>query len=706
MITSSTAIISSTTLEALIAALPELELEGKRPSNGPAHNNNSDDLGNGAGPESSSGAGGPTPDAVDIAYRMLPPQWQKRIAAPMPPDSDRSRMFARIVGYFRTKHSGVSIDIIEQLFKRFPQGPASKYQGRLRAEIDRIYNKISKREVHRRIEHDERGDKPIVRLIVGMIAEKLDEAEAYLLDTGDQHQLYRRGDFIVLPALEEVKLADGTIAKRPGTVRITPLRLRELWTKRVDFQIYKADKDDYVSIDCPHEFARHYLDRVREWRLPALKAFINTPFLRADGTIVQTPGYDQVSGVLYDPMGTKFPPVPEYPDKEEALRALRLLKEPIADFPFVPDRSENGQPVPLDEELECKSASRSVSLSEILTALRRPTLPQAPLHAHNAPQAATGKTKLVHITSIISCGFPAIPFSPGLTEEEFEKRLSGELLSGAQIILLDNCEAVLEGMLLAQCLSEPFVKVRVLGTNDNPTIPMTALLTATGNNLQLGGDTPRRSLRSDLDAQMDAPETREFTEDAVDIARRRRPELVIAGLTILRAWHLAREKEKISGLSRPLGNYEIWSREVRDALIWLGESDPVSTQALIRGADPSLAALKAVMGQWEKHFGTEDRYSVTEIIARAVGHPGARDKRQGNLSFDETAKKEPCDGIPELRETLLNVAGRNGAINGCVLGRWLGHVAKRVVDGRRFDKNGIIAGVQYWRLFQTTESPP
>ena len=50
----------------------------------------------------------------------------------------------------------------------------------------------------------------------------------------------------------------------------------------------------------------------------------------------------------------------------------------------------------------------------------------------------------------------------------------------------------------------------MLGFSQNRDVTMSALLTATGNNLILQGDLPRRSLRCEIDAKVERPELRVF----------------------------------------------------------------------------------------------------------------------------------------------------------------------------------------------------
>src|SRR5207248_9220659 len=86
------------------------------------------------------------------------------------------------------------------------------------------------------------------------------------------------------------------------------------------------------------------------------------------------------------------------------------------------------------------------------------------------------------------------------------------------------------------------------------------------------GDMSRRTLLLRLDPRCERPELREFeTPDPRDVALRDRPSLVVAALTIIRAFVNAgcpRERP-------PLGSFDDWSKLVRDPLLWLGCADPV-----------------------------------------------------------------------------------------------------------------------------------
>ena len=119
-----------------------------------------------------------------------------------------------------------------------------------------------------------------------------------------------------------------------------------------------------------------------------------------------------------------------------------------------------------------------------------------------------------------------------------------------------------------------------------------------------------------LDAKCERPELRTFNVDAIKTARGNRGRLVIAALTVLRAWQVAREREALS--LPPLGSFEQWSRRIREPLVWLGRADPCGTIDRVRENDPTREALWTVVVQWEEHLGHEQKYAVQDVIRLAA----------------------------------------------------------------------------------------
>jgi putative DNA primase/helicase len=437
-------------------------------------------------------------------------------------------------------------------------------------------------------------------------------------------------------------------------LRLVPIKTQHLidrLTRIVDFQKYDARSKSWKSINCPPDLAAAYLQRIGEWRLRPLAGISNAPTLRPDGSILEQPGYDKETGILYHPRESTYAAVPQNPTRDEALDALSTLKQLVCEFPFV------------DEP------SRSVALSGILTAVVRRSLPTAPLHAYSAPVMGSGKSKLVDIASMIAAGHEAPVIAQGKTEEEMEKRLGAALIAGDTVVSFDNCEAPLGGELLCQALTQSALNIRILGKSVNITVLNNAAFYATGNNLTIIGDMTRRAIVCSLDPKMERPETRKFnTEDPIKTLRRDRWVYVLAALAILRAFHVAGRPEQ----AVPLGSFEVWSRWVRDALIWLGEGDPCATMEAARTNDPRMRDLAAVLHQWWSAIG----------------------------AVDVTAKRaiERANDFPAFREALMVVADDHGAINSMKLGRWLGRYTGRVVEGLRVEQGTVYQGVQQWRV--------
>ena len=55
--------------------------------------------------------------------------------------------------------------------------------------------------------------------------------------------------------------------------------------------------------------------------------------LRRDGSVVQTPGYDRATGLVYQP-NARYPAMPERPSEAQVSGALNALRDVVVDFPF------------------------------------------------------------------------------------------------------------------------------------------------------------------------------------------------------------------------------------------------------------------------------------------------------------------------------------------------------------------------------------
>lgn len=251
--------------------------------------------------------------------------------------------------------------------------------------------------------------------------------------------------------------------------------------------------------------------------------------------------------------------------------------------------------------------------------------------------------------------------------EEMEKRLGAILLEGGTAISLDNVSFDLESDLLCQILTQPTVKIRVLGKSSVPECEWRGIMLATGNNIRVVGDLVRRTLIVRLDAKVERPELREFTFDPIGRVLDDRGAYIAAAITIARAWWAA--GMPTDSEARPLGGYGAWSDAVRHPLIWLDQPDPVDCMEQTRNDDPERAAATELLRHWQLAIGVGAQVRVREVMTAA----------------DETRPGSQALQWPEFRALLVERSGVKGEPNAVRLGKWLEKIHGRVYGGNRID---------------------
>lgn len=497
------------------------------------------------------------------------------------------------------------------------------------------------------------GDADSIVVLPGFLPLVVDEAEQALLDK--KVDVYQRFDSIVRVVRLTVSVDEEGVNRDTGALVIKPVTstwLREQLARVAKWT--KPQKSGARRIDPPMEIATTYIARVGDWRLRFLQGVTQSPTLRADGTVLQKPGYDPASGMLYDPGVMSFPAVSDAPTEEDAKAALDTLSRPFRDFCFA------------------SKADRSVALAAALTAIVRPMFSSAPLFALDAPEAGTGKSLLAETIGVIATGHKPAMTSQGVNPEEDQKRLSSVLMAGDQIIVIDNCERPIQGDFLCSMLTQEVVQPRVLGKSEVRRLPTRCLVVATGNNLVLSGDVTRRALICRLDAGVERPDQRQFDFDAVEEAMRDRVELVASGLTILRAYIAASRPNPM----KRIGSFENWNL-VREALVWLGCDDPALTRERVLTDDPKKAVLVDLLRLWRQVLGDKAvTLAQLSMMAETDNEPGVR-----------------------LLVTELVANTRYGTFNARSVGRYLSKHVDRIAGGfvLRAETDG--SGIKSYRVF-------
>ena len=282
-------------------------------------------------------------------------------------------------------------------------------------------------------------------------------------------EIFTRAGTLVYPAFENRVAANGrkTIAARLSAFSADSFV--EPVAEAAIYQRWNVRKGAWVDVDPPNLLVRMALTRGRRWAYPHVSGIITTPTLRPDGSLLAAPGYDP-SSELYLLPRLQLPPIAERPTRQDALAALAKLKDLFCEFSFR-DKGKDG----LEKKLNC-----SVSVSALLTALLRGSLPTAPIYLIRADTPGTGKSHLVDVIAMVATGqyCPVITASKGI--EETEKRLGSVLLGAIPIFSLDNCTYDLEGELLCQLTERPVVNVRILGRSEMPPCECRSTVFATG----------------------------------------------------------------------------------------------------------------------------------------------------------------------------------------------------------------------------------
>ncbi len=353
----------------------------------------------------------------------------------------------------------------------------------------------------------------------------------------------------------------------------------------------KDSPEGDVDANPPLEAVRDILSLPR-LNFPSLEAIIETPTIRPDGSILDLSGYDTRTGLFYiKAENFNLPPIPQHPTRENAQRAANyIFNELLSDFPF------KDQP------------SRANTMALILTSLLRQSLiPKSPLALIDAPQAGTGKSLLAEIAVETTTGHPAAmttaPEDTKFADEEWRKRITSMLRAGINNIIIDNVEGVLDSPSLAAVLTLTTWSDRILGRNEQITLPQKSAWIATGNNIRPGGDLPRRCYWIRLDAKMVRPFLRsEFKHsDLVSWVREHRGEIIAALLCMARAWFVAgKPKSNIPDV----GSFEVWSRTIGGILEYAGVEGFLGNAEELYDTDDEMREWELFTEAWHDLYGT------------------------------------------------------------------------------------------------------
>ncbi|MBI1374513.1 MAG: hypothetical protein GC159_17485 [Phycisphaera sp.] len=399
---------------------------------------------------------------------------------------------------------------------------------------------------------------------------------------------------------DQIKRQDGS----PVINLLPPANLRERITRWARF--VKINRDGEQQPAHPTGWLVSAIDARGEWSgIPYLSGVSDAPVLRPDGTVFQTRGYDEQTGVMYEPSSkVEFPSVHPEATVDDAQAAIESLLEVVHDFPFKSDEH------------------RAAWLASVLTPLARYAFRgPSPLFLLDANIAGAGKGLLGHTIGRIVLGREMPTGGYAHDPEEMRKKITAIAIAGDRMVMLDNIDGAFGNDALDRALTTTRWKDRILGRSEEIDLPLTPSWYATGNNVQVAADTARRIIHVRLDAMQERPEERTgfLHPDLVEWIDANRPRLLCDALTVLSAYlRCGRPDQSLT----PYGSFEGWSDVVRQAIVWAGMPDPCLTRAkLAETSDTTADTLEQLLSAWKSYDPSNEGVVVSALLRRL--YPGA-----------------------------------------------------------------------------------
>lgn len=472
-------------------------------------------------------------------------------------------------------------------------------------------------------------------------------------------RLFVRGGVLVHAIESDDVDSEGRLAVRD----MPPCLVRERITQSVSL-ITETESEDEVEVK-PTRPPGWLIDAVYRrgsygGAVRPLSGIVESPTIRVDGSIVQTPGYDSQTGLIYRP-SVKFPKVPDEPTKADAAKALSALLDVLADFPLF------------------AHADRSAWASMVLSMIGRSCVDgYVPLFAVTANIRGAGKSLLVDAATLIAYGRRAARKAFTRDDDEMRKTITAVAIGAVPSVLFDNLDIQLGGAALDAAITSATWSDRVLGqsrmTGD---LPMRTVWSATGNNMAFGSDVGRRVLPIRLQSPLETPEDRSgfVHPDLLSWIESQRPSLAVAALTILRAYFVAGCPVQPKG---DWGSFESWSAKIRGAIVWAGGADPLPTRTTALAGDDTAALLGKLIAGIEAADPSGIGLTVKEIQVKTFG---------SQADFDEHEV---------LAEAVFEICGEH--FNAHKLGRRIRGMKGRVHGGKFIDDDSAGGGVKRWRV--------
>lgn len=461
----------------------------------------------------------------------------------------------------------------------------------------------------------------------------------------------------------KIEIAMSPGAGRRRTIRSTDDDGEEIETQRLSWEPKML----------PLEVASHVHNAARTRddvpNLRVLNGVTHTPIMRPDGSILNEPGYDPATRMLYLPTGgLTVPEIPSPISRTDIGAAVGYLSAIVAEFPFVEDYH------------------RANWFGALFTPFMRAMLPPPyPAFVIDAPSPGSGKSYLASILrtvhgGVIRTGWPN-------DDAEFGKSVLSILIgTTAPVVTFDNVRGKIRSSKFEGLLTSTMFSDRLLGQSREAASSNDRLWTITANNAEIGGDLARRCYWIVIDPKMPRPHERTgFALDLRTWPQANRGEIIRAILTIIRGWVLAGMPKAEPKRS---DDYAVWDAAIEGLLNWAGFTGQFGFKDVQKIESDDDREWGDFVNSVYRTFGTEP-FRVRDITTRLKDTAGDGDDSPFTID-DESLQAAVADKIDpgclpgELADKWSKTGLGSPAGFTKSLGRWIKNRAGRYVGDLAF----------------------
>jgi putative DNA primase/helicase len=338
-----------------------------------------------------------------------------------------------------------------------------------------------------------------------------------------------------------------------------------------------------------------------EWpNVPHLRSVVTYPVFGPGWVLNATPGYHPSSGLYLDLGDLVVPDVAERPDAEDVRDAVDLIvNELLGDFPFV--APEEGKP---SEERKPNAHLANAVAMLILPVVRHAIDGPTPLAMIDAPTEGTGKSLLAEVATLATVGEEPEAISPDMKEEEWNKFLLAELITGRPVIYFDNGNRKLDNGALASALTAKWKRGRLLGETKIASARVNVCWLFAANNVECSREIARRSIWTRIDRGVENPSAEPVKyrhPDLIGWVRENRPRIIAAIITLVNNWIA----KGVPPGTATLGKFEAWANAIGGILAASGIDGLLGNADEFRGlcANQANEMPEFVRLWWEQHRG-------------------------------------------------------------------------------------------------------